>query len=271
MLMGGSRVNQTYDIAVEPVTVPDDPSAIERGEHLALAVLGCPACHGDNLGGDEFINESGIATIYASNLTSGDGGVGSQYTDEDFARAIRHGVNKDGRGLIIMHSDAYHNMSEDDLAAVIAYVRSVPPVDNEFPSAEFGVLGRIFIALGMFDTEDFGLIAAEKIDHDAPFDTKPPEGPTAEYGQYLTSISLCFLCHGVDLRGGSAPLEEGMPVGPDLASVADWSEDEFVTLMRTGETPSGRELDPEWMPWDIFMEMTDEELSAIYEYLRTLS
>jgi mono/diheme cytochrome c family protein len=161
-------------------------------------------------------------------------------------------------------------MSEDDLAAVIAYVRSVPPVDNVYPEAQFDVLGGIFIALGMFDTEDFGLIAAEKIDHDAPFRTSPPAGPTAEYGEYLTSISLCFLCHGADLRGGSAPLEEGMPVGPDLASVADWSEDEFVTLMRTGEIPSGRELDPEWMPWDIFMEMTDEELSAIYAYLQSL-
>ena len=237
------------------------------------ALAFCQACHGDNLGGEVFIDEPMMATVYAPNLTSGQGGVGATYTDADYVGAIRHGVNPEGRGLIIMHSDVFHNLSEEDLGAVIAYVKSVPPVENEIPERRLLPLGRIFIALGLFDTEAIPLIPAEVIDHGAPFVEMPELGATAEYGQYLMSITLCSMCHGSDLRGGPS-LEPGMPPGPTLAAYGaprGWSEEQFVATIRSGVTPYDKALDPEAMPWDIYANLTDDELAALWRYIASLN
>jgi cytochrome c553 len=236
------------------------------------ALLFCQACHGDHLEGQLFIDEVMIATVYAPNLTSGQGGVGARYTVADFVRAIRHGVNPEGRGLLIMHSDVFHSLSKEDLGAVIAYVQSVPPVDNHIPEPRLLPLGRILVPLGVFDSEAIPFIPAELIDHGAPFVGMPEAEATAEYGQYLMSITLCAMCHGPDLKGG-LPLEPGMPAGPDITvygAPRGWSEQQFVTTIRTGVTPTGRELNPDFMPWDIYANMTDDELSAMWHYLMSI-
>jgi mono/diheme cytochrome c family protein len=270
---GGSRLNRTYAPEVAAIPIPTDSAAIARGRHLVVAVTLCQGCHGDALEGDTLIDEPLMATIYASNLTAGRGGVGASYTDADYVRAIRHGVNPAGRGLMIMHSDAYHNLGEADLAAIIAYVRSVPPVDHEVPATRGGLLGRIFVALGFFDSEAMPMIAAEVIDHEAPFAAAPPAGETAEYGRYLMSIAMCTMCHGPDLKGGP-PLEEGAPATPTLAAygaAGGWSAEQFVTAIRTGVAPHGNTLDQELMPWELYAKMTDEELGAIWQYLASLN
>lgn len=107
-------------------------AAIARGAHLE-GVTFCTACHGEDLQGDLLFEAPGIATLYAPNLTAGRGGRGAVYDDVDWVRAIRHGVSPEGRGLMIMHSDAYNHLGAGDLAAVIAYIKSVPPVDNPLP------------------------------------------------------------------------------------------------------------------------------------------
>jgi cytochrome c553 len=209
-----------------------------------------------------------MATISANNLTSGRGGVGATYTDADWVRAIRHGVNPEGRGLIIMHSDLYHNLSEEDLGAVIAFLKSVPPVDNEIPKTKAEPLGTIFVALGMFDIEGMPLIPAEVIDHDAPLTVVSPEGASAEHGQYLVSITVCAMCHGSDMRGGPS-IEPGAPPGPDITNagrLSGVSEQAFIDLV---QTRGAVEID--YMPWDAYAKMTDEELSAIWLYLTSLS
>lgn len=271
-LMGGARLHRHYDVTVAPITISTDSATVERGRHLAETVSLCTGCHGDDLSGGVLIDEPMIATIYASNLTAGRGGVGSSYTDVDFVRAIRHGVNPDGRGLMIMHADAYHQLSEVDLGAVIAFVRSMPPVDKEQPATRGGPLGRIFMALGFFDRENMPPIPAEVIDHDAPF-THTPAGRTVEYGQYLVSIGLCRMCHGGDLQGGP-PFEEGAPPAPDIAALAApgaWSEEMFVATLRSGVTPYGKALDAEIMPWERYGRMSDDELGALWRYLESLN
>jgi cytochrome c553 len=270
--MGGVRLHRRYDVTVAPITISADSGTIARGRHLAEAVTLCTGCHGDDLSGDVLIDQPMMATIYASNLTAGRGGVGSVYDDADYARAIRHGVNPAGRGLMIMHSDAYNHLSEADLGAIIAFIRSMPPVDQEHPATRGGPLGRIFMALGFFDQETAPPIPAEVIDHDAPFGNTPP-GPTAAYGQYLVAIGLCRMCHGGDLRGG-LPIEEGAPPAPNIAALAApgaWSEEQFVSTLRTGVTPYGKSLNGEIMPWEHYGRMTDEELGAIRRYLASLS
>lgn len=271
-LLGGARVGRTYDLDVPSITVSVDSAAVARGRHLAEAVTLCQACHGEDLAGGVILDQPLIASIYASNLTSGRGGVGSTYSDGELARAIREGVGRDGRGLMIMHSDAYHDLGGDDLRALIAYVRSVPPVDRELPRTRGGALGKVMVALGLFDTESMPLIAAEVIDHRAPIPRVPEPGVSAEYGGYLVSIAVCRMCHGRDLTGGP-PIEEGAPPGPSLAAygLADgWSAEQFIGTIRTGVNPGGRALDGEVMPWKVFRRMTDDELRAIHLYLASV-
>lgn len=270
---GGSRLDKRYDIEVAAVPIPTDEAAIARGRHLAQAVTLCHGCHGDHLEGKVLVDEPSMATVYASNLTAGRGGIGGAYRDADYVRAIRHGVNAAGRGLMIMHSDAYHHLGEEDLSALIAYVKAAPPVDNEVPPTRTAPLGRVFVALGLFDSEAVPLIPAEVIDHGALLAKGPARGVTAEYGRYLVAIGLCSMCHGPDLRGG-LPIEEGAPPGPNIVVYGDpegWSEEQFVRTLRTGVTPYGKALDPELMPWEMYGKMTDEELSAIRGYLVSLS
>ena len=271
--LGSARLNKTYDIQPETITIPTGETAIARGRHLDEALTFCQGCHGEQLEGEIFEDEPMIATFYAPNLTSGRGGVGATYSDADYVRAIRHGVNSQGRGLLIMHSDVYHNLSEQDLGAMIAYLKSVPPVGNELPEPKIYPLGNIMVALGAFDSEALPLIPAELIDHSAPFAEIPAQGTTTEYGGYLVSITLCHMCHGLDLTGGP-PLEPGMPAGPDLApdgELGTWSEADFIQVMRTGVTPHGHELNPEFMPWDWYANMTDVELKSMWLYLQSLT
>lgn len=273
-LVGGSRLDRRHDVRVPELVIPiGDEAAVARGRHLAEAVLLCHGCHGDNLEGGVLVDEPALATIHASNLTSGRGGIGATYSDVDLVRAIRHGVNPQGRGLMIMHSDAYNKLGEEDLRALVAYIRSVAPVDNVVPATRAAPLGRVFVALGMFDNEAVPLIPAEVIDHTAPLRPAPAPAATAEYGGYLVSLALCAMCHGPRLSGGP-PIEAGAPAAPNVASYAApgvWTEEQFIRTIRTGQTPSGKALDGESMPWEAYARMTDDELLAIWRYMGSLN
>lgn len=269
--MGGSRIARTHDVEPLSLEIPSDSAAIARGKHLSEAVTLCSGCHGKGLVGQSFIVEPSIATIYASNLTAGDGGIGARYSDADLVRAVRNGVNQEGRGLIIMHSDRYQHLTAGDLADIIAYVRSVPPVDNVQPAMETAALGRILVALGMFDSDNIPFISAEVIDHDAPFRPAITPEVSTEYGEYLATVGLCSMCHGSDLRGGT-PIEEGAPPGPGLLAYGtpEWSDEQFLATIRTGMTPYGRSLDTLYMPAQYFGKMTDDELLSIRRYISSL-
>ena len=264
MLIGGSRFNRTYDIPVTAVNVPTDPASIERGKHFVEAIAICQVCHGDNLAGKTMVDDPAFARIVASNLTSGRGGIGGTYSDIDYVRAIRHGVGNDGKGLPLMPSEAFNKFSDDDLGAIIAYLKSLPPVDNEFPESKAGPLGRIFALL------DPSLFSVQLIDHEAPRAPAASPGVTEEYGAYLATV--CTVCHGQNL-GGTRPPIEGSPNSANLTSggaLGNWSESDFINTLRTGVTPEGKFLDPRFMPWNRFRLMTDDEIKAIWLHVRAL-
>jgi mono/diheme cytochrome c family protein len=262
--VGGAKLSKEYDVPVETVSLPTDGGAVARGEHLA-AILICKSCHGDDLSGKVEFEIPGMLRIPTPNLTSGAGGVGSFYTDEDWARAIRYGVGHDGRALFIMISRPYHELGDEDVGALIAYLKSLPPVDRELLERRVEPIGKIMMGAGMFPP-----FAADLIDHASPPSPPPEPGATIAYGEYLSHT--CTECHAADLNGApyGPPGEEIMT--PNLTpggELAFWSEEEFFTTMRNGMTPDGRLL-KEDMPWKYYRQMTDEELRALWIYLQSL-
>jgi mono/diheme cytochrome c family protein len=266
-VVGNSRIYQV-EVPVRPVRVTADPETLARGEYLVRTVSACTDCHGANLEGKLFVDEPAIGSISAPNLTSGAGGIGGSYTLEDWARAIRHGVGADGRALGGMPSDGLAHLSDEDLAAIIAYIQSTPAVDNELPPRSLSFIGTI-----LFGALTYQDLPVAKIDHNAVGSTRPVESVSAEYGKYLVDIASCRDCHGADL-GGRSPDEAvpGPPPGPDLTTggnLGGWTADDFLTAIKTGLTPDGRRLDPQ-MPWPTYAGMSDDELHAIWLYLQNL-
>ncbi|NJN82934.1 MAG: c-type cytochrome [Caldilineaceae bacterium] len=254
-------INRTYDIQVEAVPIPTDEASLERGEHLVKNVGACVECHGQDLAGDQWNEGALVATIGVRNLTSGEGGIGRTFTDEDWVRAIRHGVGTDDKSLLIMPSSVYHTLSDADLGAIIAYLKTIPPVDKEIAETTVGPLGRPFI-LQLPD-----VLVASVIDHDAPRDDQIEPAVSVEYGKYLSSL-LCTSCHGQDLTG--LDTEEGGPNITPGSEVGAWSEGDFLNTLRTGVKPDGDTIDEELMPLSSVSGMTDDEFRAIWLYLQSL-
>jgi mono/diheme cytochrome c family protein len=256
-----SKLNERYTIPVEQVAIPTDAASIARGQHLATSVFVCNQCHGPDLSGGVLFEDPLTGRLSPSNLTPGKGGVGQAYTDEDWVRAIRHGVMKDGRAGIAMLSNLFYKMNDEDLGAMIAYLKHLPPVDHEVPRTQLGLMGRVFL----LQAED-DMLPAKTIDHTAPRPVAPAVGITAEYGHYLAGV--CTLCHGENYAGITG---EGNPANLTPAGdLAHWTLDEFRTTLRTGTNPAGHALDPEQMPWKYFGQMTDDELAAVFVFLQSL-
>lgn len=260
------RIHRNYAVDVESITIPADAAAIERGAHIAR-IRGCRECHGDDLGGATVVEDAKAGMIYGVNLTHGRGGLPPDYSDADFIRAIRHGVARDGRPLLLMPSAEFHELSDDDVGAVIAYVKSVPPVDRQVPRSEFGPIMRAVLVLDARAQ----LISAEKIDHAAKRSVPPPANE-AEQGRYL-AVS-CTFCHGEGFSGGAIPgVPPDFPEAKNLTTggeMKDWSEEQFATVLRTGVVPDGRKLDPRYMPWTAMQAMTDAEIHALWAHLRSM-
>jgi mono/diheme cytochrome c family protein len=258
------RTNQmiykTYDVKVEPLEISMDAETIERGRHIVTTRGGCTECHAPNLAGESFDEGFFVGRMVIPNLTSGKGGVGAVFTNEDWVRAIRYGVDKDGTSLLGMPSEFFNSFSDSDLAAIIAYLRSVPPVDREHPTSRLGPLFRWFIL------NEPHALPANLIDHSAPRPPEPVQEVTAEYGKYLAVA--CQICHVENLAGGDEP-GQGLNLTPG-GDLAKWSEEDFMKAMRTGVTPTEKKLDPMLMPWQSMGKMTDDELKAIWLYLKTL-
>jgi mono/diheme cytochrome c family protein len=261
-----NRLHGKYEVPVVTIPIPTDQASIARGEHIATIRM-CMQCHKDNLGG-QTARVPGLVTLSVPNLTSGAGGVGATNSDEDWVRAIRHGVGHDGRGLALMPSGVFYYLSDEDLGALIAYLKTLPPVDNEMPPTGLGPLGRVMLALGQLPEPLLPNVT--EIDHYAPRPVAPEPSVTVEYGEYLANT--CTVCHGANLNGQT--LQEGPNVYVALnltrgGEMVGWSEADFITTMRTGVTRGGKQL-IDVMPWKYFGQMTDNELKAVWLYLQSL-
>jgi cytochrome c553 len=257
----------TYEVGeIADVTVLTDSRAIQRGEHLSRAIAVCQLCHGINLGGKLAFEHPILGKGYTPNLTTGEGGIGTSYSVADWVRAIRHGVNREGKGLLFMPSDHYAHLTDRDIGAMIGYFKSLPPVNNARSRLELTVLAKLTIDLGLSGE----VVRAKQIDHSASLSSyfNGKENTAA----YIVEVGGCTFCHGRDLRGGQG-LEPGAPPGPDITSVGlkSWNFDQFATVMRTGLRPDNSIIDYRFMPWQGYQNMTDAELRSVWDYLTALS
>jgi mono/diheme cytochrome c family protein len=262
------------------------PQRAARGKYLVENVAGCFACHtkldpGDpagsyasasKRGGGASMEADGEPWLVAPNITPDrETGVG-EWTDDQLARAIREGVSRDGRALFpLMPYGGFRNMSDEDLASVVVYLRSVEPVRNQLPKTDVPFpLSRLINS------------APEPLSAPVP---EPDRSNPLKYGEYLVKVSDCAGCHTP--RGGMGKAIEGLEYGggnifddghghsvatanitPDPTGISYYDEPLFLEAMKTGHVRA-RPLSPA-MPWWAFRGMNDEDLKAMFAYLRTL-
>ncbi|SDC49969.1 Cytochrome C oxidase, cbb3-type, subunit III [Cupriavidus sp. YR651] len=258
---GGRKLERKIDVEVQPVAFRDDAASIAHGKYLYES-RGCMDCHGVNAAGKQVFDEPNGLRVRAPDLTSANPAI-ARYQPEDWDRAIRHGVAPSGRPLLIMPSEEYNRLSNDDFAALVAYVRSLPPARGQPAEIRLPWFLRGLYGAGVIQD------AAEKIDHRLPPSAPIAATVSASYGAYVANA--CMGCHGADLRGGNIP---GAP--PDWPPASDLrpggvmkryaQPGQFVTMMRTGKRPDGTEVS-RVMPIASFSRMNDTDLNALYLYL----
>lgn len=259
-LIGRSRLARTYEISTVLPTQLVASASAERGERIAIT-RGCTDCHAEGMRGKVFLDvPPGI--FIAPNLTKGRGGIGALYASaDDWDHAIRRGIRPDGTPLLRqMPSWFFNRLSDVDVADLAAYLASMPPADNELPAAKLWFLG--YAELGLPESDP-----AKRWELTALTSDRPAPGPTAEYGRYIASTA-CVGCHGQEMHGGPNHDPAGKPA-PGLSHVGTWATEDFIRTLRTGVAPRDRQLTP-WMPWVKFARFTDEELTALHEYVKTV-
>ena len=257
---------------------------MERGQYLVSSVSGCLFCHSEidwqapgfgvkagTEGGGQSWAEEGLPWITVPNITpDAETGAGT-WTDDMLARAIREGIGHDGRTLFpLMPYGQYKYMSDEDLASVIVYVRSLTPMRRTLPPSEIPFpLNRLING------------APEPVTAPVP---EPNRANPVEYGGYLVRLGVCRDCHtptdpqgqpvqGLELAGGF-PIEgpygkvASANITPAPSGIPYYTEDLFLEMMRTGQVKARKIHDA--MPWSMYGTQTDEDLKAMFAYLKTI-
>lgn len=278
------RSRRTLDAPYPALHASKDPAVIERGRYLVEGPAHCGECHGavdppavsrrgrPLVGGQEF--KLPVGTFRVPNITPDpETGIGN-VKDEAIARMIRHGVKPDGQ--MALPFMPYADLSDDDITAVISYLRTQKPVKHEVAEHDINALGRIVLAF----------VLKPKGPSGPTHQSVTPE-PTPAYGQYLAhNVGNCVMCHtkidertgafaGPVFGGGGIHEAFGNPekkfVTPNLTPdprwgwLQGWEEEAFVSRFKAGRVHADSP-----MPWESFQQMTDDDLRALYRYFKTL-
>lgn len=239
--------------------------AIARGEHIVNTRAGCNGCHAKDLGGAAIVDSPMLAHWVAPNLTAGEGSVTRGFTANDWDRAVRHAVRRNGRSSS-MPAIEFANLSDHELSDIAAYINSRPPVNRDLGPVTFG---PVFSALLAKDTD---ALLAYGMDHQKPHQAEPPaQVAGVALGAHLTQV--CLGCHNMRLSGGKLVGDPDMPIVANLtpheSGLKGWSEADFIKALREGKRPDGSAISKR-MPWQAYGKMTDTELQAVWAYLQTV-
>jgi mono/diheme cytochrome c family protein len=263
--LGERRMQRKIDVRVQPVAYRSDAQSVERGKYL-YASRGCAECHGDNGAGRIFVDEAGVR-LKGPNISPGAGSLVNAYQPEDWVRTIRHGVAPGGRALMVMPSEDYNRFTDDDLAAVVAYVRSLPPVAGTAAVIDLPLPARVLYGFGQIPD------AASRIDHTLPPAKPVPEGVTLEHGKYVAN--MCIGCHGEKLAGGRIP--GGPPDWPPASRLVPGEgsvmpryekPEALLALFRSGKRADGSAV--QVMPFGTLKEISETDVRALHLYLKSL-
>lgn len=262
--LGERKRARIVSIAVQPVPWATEAPALERGRYLYQS-RGCADCHGRDGGGREFINDGKGMRISGPNITLG--GTTARYSAEDWVRIVRHGVRANGQAAFIMPSEDYARFTDTDVAALVGYVRTLPP--------RTGGATVVELPLPVLALYGFGAIqdAFEKIDHAAAPPSPVEAAVNAQHGAYVAN--MCIGCHGPGLSGGTIP--GGPPDWPPAANLTPGKDsalarypdvNSFVTMLRSGKRADGTAI--RVMPFESLRELNDTDAQALYAYLKTV-
>ena len=261
------KLHRVVQLPPLQVTFAAADGQLERGEYL-YKTRGCMECHGVDGAGHVVIDDKASGFFaHAPNITAGDASPARSYTDTDWVRTLRHGVKPSGQPLLIMPSEDYARFTDADIAAIVAYVRSLPPASTG--GGEFRIPFPIKAAYLLGAIKD----SAEKIDHTAA----PPAAVADDLvarGQYIAQS--CSGCHGPHFSGGKIPgTPPSWPAAANLTSAPDsamshyTSTDQFKSMLRTGKRPDGSAIS-DVMPFKSLVYMDDAELDALFAFLKTV-
>ena len=260
-----ASMNRVYDIPVPSITRSADPAVIERGHHLARSVAACATsdCHGADLGGGRTIDIGPIGAMSGPNLTL----VAMGYSDGELARLIRHGVRNNGRSVRFMSVGEINWLSNDDITAIISWIRTMPVVQRQSGPMTIGVLGKV-----LDRREVMPLDVARRVYERGPHDLAPPPAPTAAYGTYIARP--CIGCHGDHYSGGRIPgAPSSLPIPanitPDASGIVAWTFEDFQRFAHDGRRPNGQRVNP-FMPIEILGNMDETEMRALWAFLRSV-
>jgi cytochrome c553 len=236
------------------LVIPTEAGEIAEGRRIAQ-LAGCMHCHGDNLAGTVVDDIPKLVRLVAPNISTRL----PNYTDAQLATVLRKGIKPDGKSVLFMPSEMFRHMSDQDLARVIAFVRTKPPVaEGVTETTQLRPIGRLIIANGDYE------LAAHAIESlpaaAGSFDAHDP----LSRGRYLT-MNFCSECHAQNLQG-VAPIN-----APALSVAKGYSLEQFTRLMQLGVGVGDREfklMSPTAKAR--FTQFTPDEVGAVYEFLQSL-
>ena len=248
------QFQRTYFAPQVTFAIPHDPASIAAGQFIAIT-RGCNGCHERQLQGQVLDDDPWIGRLVTPNITQ----VIQHYSDAQLARLLRYGVRPDGTSVVIMPSSMFYNLTDEDLADLIAYLRTVPPVVNTLPSMQIRILGRWLFLTGKINFE------AAIIEKLGPRISVGKPAPTIAYGNYLVHTT-CTECHGTDLQGDKV---FGIP---DLIIAKSYTPENFARLMSTGIGNGNRDLGlMSVVAKGRFSHFDATQVAAIYAYLQSRS
>jgi len=260
------KLHRTVEVTVAPIAIPTDSAAIDRGGYL-YASRGCKECHGSDGAGKVVFNEGGFYAE-APHISAGEGSVTAAYKPEDWVRTIRHGVKPSRQPLLIMPSEDYARLTDADVGAVVAFIKSLPPVEGTPAEFRVPLIVRLLYTAGVIED------AAEKINHKLPPSQPVAAGDIVGQGRYVAAA--CQGCHNASFSGGLIP---GAP--PSWPAAANLTPGEgtvigrypdakaLAAMFRSGRRPDGTDVNPA-MPFETLSTLSDDDISALYAYLKTL-